>query len=570
MIFRVAALVLLSASGTASSTVRSHRRLSYERIVGYEPGSQVTDHAAIDLDQKAIETELKKATDQGFTNAKNIYEKGGNSKSFARVNLGTGLTVAVPKGTVISGINSDGLQVMGKAKDNFGAGATEIDVQYQTSDSSPHVTCRVGALTVALGAVTQGCLAATGTIKVGEMDYAYTYDVMEDNMNGRTLMGFSTAAQAKMYACSNGCPHDEYMKFYNYYGQFDYAHQWVNAAMTGGKTDFTNGNADFGIYGFSGKTEASKKGIAYLNVYMYVLREFEDAINDCQIGCTKCNDDPVHAWDEGVAYYAGSIEGATGEGGKLLYSLAEKRCGNFKTCGGEGGETSGKSQVNTELLNLFTEGKNNLLAGKCDAVKPMVDRIADIMSVPLIQGTLRYGYKVDRLEEGEKGQAEGAVFAAAVLPRVHACSATDAKIIYDNMGVSDSPMTDFVAVKKAFENNYNCMGLTCEMVGGLLENEEYYEDAAPCGGGSSSDEEGGTSGEDEEDSSAEEGGTSGEDEQDSSAEEGGTSGEDEQDSSAEIGGSSGEDEQDSSGANSNAVIISLITTALGAITAMLV
>ena len=91
------------------------------------------------------------------------------------------------------------------------------------------------------------------------MDYAYTYDIMEDNMNGRTLMGFSTAAESKMYSCSNGCPHDEYMKFYNYYGQFDYAHQWVNAAMTGGKTDFTNGNADFGIYGFPGKTGTSHK-----------------------------------------------------------------------------------------------------------------------------------------------------------------------------------------------------------------------------------------------------------------------------------------------------------------------
>ena len=254
MIFRLAALFLLSAPRVTSSNVRFHRRLSFERIAGYEPGSQVTDHAAIDLDQKAIETELKKATDEGFANAKNIYEKGGNSKSFARVTLEIPyLTQEIRKGTVISGINANGVQVMGKAKDNYNAGDIVIDVQYQTSDTMPHVTCRVCAQTIALGAVTEGCLASTVTIKVGEMEYSYSYDVLEDNMNGRTLMGFSTAAEAKMYSCSNGCPHDEYMKFYNYYGQFDYAHQWINAAMTGGKTDFTNGNANFANYGFPGK-----------------------------------------------------------------------------------------------------------------------------------------------------------------------------------------------------------------------------------------------------------------------------------------------------------------------------
>lgn len=516
-------------------------------MVGYEPNSQVTDHAAIDLDQAAIEFELKKASDEGFANAMSIYKNGANSKSYARVTLETGLSAALSKSDPISGINSEGVQVMGKAMSDFDAGETEIDVQYQTSDFIPHVTCRVGALTIALGAVTEGCLATNGTIAVGKKDsnytygYNYTYDILEDNMNGRNLMGFSTNAESKMYSCSNGCPHEEFSKFYKYYGQFDYAHQWIEAAMTGGKTNFDNGNADFGVYGFTGKIEAIKKGITYLSVYMYVLREFEDAIGDCENGCSTCNEDPVHAWDEGVAFYAGSLEGATGEGGKLVYALAEKRCANFKTCGADGGAVEGKSQVNTKLLSLFTEGKNNLQAGKCGEVEPIIDEITKLMAVPLIQGTLRYAYKVDNLEEGEKGAAEGAVFAAAVLPRVHACSSDDAKTIYNNMKVSDTPIVNFVAVKKAFENNYVCMGITCEMVGGLMENEDYYEDASPCGV------------KDKTDSSSEEGGTSG------------TS-----DSSAELGGSSGEDESESSSsstAKSNTFITLLVAT-VGAIALM--
>ena len=62
----------------------------------------------------------------------------------------------------------------------------------------------------------------------------------------------------------------------------------------------------------------------------------------------------VHAWDEGVAFYTGSLEGTAygGSGdGKLLYRLAEKRCANFGTCSTEH-PTSGTSQVNTELFAL--------------------------------------------------------------------------------------------------------------------------------------------------------------------------------------------------------------------------
>eukprot|EP00964_Phaeocystis_antarctica_P032001 scaffold18106_cov66-Phaeocystis_antarctica.AAC.1 len=56
-----------------------------------------------------------------------------------------------------------------------------------------------------------------------------------------------------------------------------------------------------------------------MNVWMYVVREFEDAID----GCTSCDSDcnvhstnsgSVHAWDEGVAFYTGSPEGTAQAG----------------------------------------------------------------------------------------------------------------------------------------------------------------------------------------------------------------------------------------------------------------
>merc|ERR1712216_105170 len=128
--------------------------------------------------------------------------------------------------------------------------------------------------------------------------------------------------------------------YYEYYGDFDYGDKWVMAAFDAKSTDFNGkGNQAFGqLDGDDGKNvrvEAIKKGSAYMNVYMYVIREFEDAIDDCAAGCIECNDAPVHAWDEGVAFYTGSEEGTDGSGsGKMIYALADKRCENYGTCTG--------------------------------------------------------------------------------------------------------------------------------------------------------------------------------------------------------------------------------------------
>mmetsp|Transcript_6674 Transcript_6674/g.8862 ORF Transcript_6674/g.8862 Transcript_6674/m.8862 type:complete len:123 (+) Transcript_6674:910-1278(+) len=113
-------------------------------------------------------------------------------------------------------------------------------------------------------------------------------------------------------------------------------------------------------------TEAFKKGTAYMSVWMYVIRELEDAIDDCNVECTfDCNEDAVHAWDEAVAFYAGSEEGSDGSGdGALLYSLADKRCQNFKTCGSNGDSVDGTAKVNLEIYAQFAAGQMNLNLGK--------------------------------------------------------------------------------------------------------------------------------------------------------------------------------------------------------------
>jgi len=213
-------------AGAAAAAACAHQSAV---IAGYVPGSDVTQHNRIDLDQKEIEAALK-ASPVDFTLAKTRYTVGGNSKTAA-----------------------------------------------------PY----------------------------------------------RTLQDFSTSAQAKMYDGCPGCPYKTYAAFYEYYGSHTYADDWVSAALDANDHTFPTGKHGpntFSTLGDAARIEAVKKGTAYLNVWMYTVREFEDAIDDCTSCTTNCNEHSinsgsVHAWDEGVAFYTGSLEGPAYGGnsnGKLL------------------------------------------------------------------------------------------------------------------------------------------------------------------------------------------------------------------------------------------------------------
>jgi hypothetical protein len=220
---------------------------------------------------------------------------------------------------------------------------------------------------------------------------------------------------------------------------------------------------------------------------MYVIREMEDALDDCKEGCDtyKCNDDPVHAWDEAVAFYTGSLEGPEGQGGGvLLHALADKRCSDFATCGELGRAPMGTAFVNLEILRLFQYGQRKLSIGECEAAREVKERIVQMMTVPLIQGTLHFAYITSTSEPvKEKAEAEGATFAAAVLPMINACNPSDAQKIYNNMQVGKSG-ANFAEVKEAFERNYECLGIRCADVGGVFDivGGGYVDGAEPCDG----------------------------------------------------------------------------------------
>jgi Notch-like protein len=327
-----------------------------------------------------------------------------------------------------------------------------------------------------------------GKLKESPVDYAGAKNIYDNGglsqKPTKSIKSFSSAAQTKMVG------HREFERYFAYYGDYDYADKWVQAALAGSALTFSSGKggADFATYDDDAtRVQGVKKGSVFLNFWMWALYEFEAAIDLCEAG-VSANTVAVHRWDEGVAFYTGSLQTTQDTAsGILMYGLSQKRCVDFKTCGTTGGELTGVSQANTKVFEGMSTALEALEAGRCSDLRPLLDSITAHGAVPLIQGALKYAWG-EASDRSLKTKAEAATFAAAILPRVAFCSASDAKTIHDNLKVG-AASTDFAVVKAAFERNYACMNITCADVGG------YYDDSAnaykagfePCSDGSDDD-----------------------------------------------------------------------------------
>merc|ERR1711903_171954 len=272
----------------------------------------------------------------------------------------------------------------------------------------------------------------------------------------RTIRGFASGAATKSSG-NNAATDVDYkdngfISVMNAYwkkkglNEFTWGEQIVDAAFKG----TVIGDIDFSKVGWDFRKETIGKGIVYLNVFPYVIWEMQDAINDCKAGKLSANADSVHAWDEAVAFYTGSLEGTTQGGdvgltggygaGELQFTVAEKRCKNFGTCTADFDMNpyDGYSELNKKIFALFSAGRDEILSAvassrsdKCEPITETMNEISGLMLVPFIQGVQRYLYKTAQGSASAKEAGELFAFASAVLPFIDAVDSTAAEKLYN-------------------------------------------------------------------------------------------------------------------------------------------
>jgi len=335
----------------------------------------------------------------------------------------------------------------------------------------------------------------------------------------RSIAGFSTGAATK--SSGNGVDTDVDYKdnshisvmndYWNSKGldMYTWGFEIVNASFNG---DMIADIINLGDVGDYFRKEVIQKGIIYLNVYPYVIWEMQDAINDCNTGDIEQNDNSVHAWDEAVAFYTGSLEGVSQGGNngldscedgncELQFYLADKRCTNFGTCTADYdmNDFAGYSKVNFDLFYLFTQGRDQILGaahtGECPDTDDLMDEISTRMLIPFIQGVQRYLYKTGVPDTPSSKEAgELFAFASAVLPFIHQVNPETAEMLFNRAWKLDYDSVDWKDIKHAIEETYPLLGvgagvgtITCLQVG-QLEDQGVVQSEA-CVDPSTSDED---------------------------------------------------------------------------------
>lgn len=198
---------------------------------------------------------------------------------------------------------------------------------------------------------------------------------------------------------------------------------------------------------------------------------------------TACNEEEAtRYWDEAVALYTGSITTFPGTEGYLLFTLAEEECPYFGTC-----SEGQMAHVNEKIFGAFLEGKKHLKNKHCHALEETSQQIESLMKIPLVQRVLRHAYAIDNHSNRlDKTQGLAAAFAASLAPHLYVCQRSTAHMVWKDLQPGNAPGVSFELLKLNLERVYDCLGITCEDVGGLVHGDpssglEYFPGAEPCG-----------------------------------------------------------------------------------------
>ena len=391
-------------------------------------------------------------------------------------------------------------------------GSYKIQVEYP-EDSN----CMVGGKT-------DECFAKKGGIVVqgyGAMDY--TYDPETDNKHSTSLKSFAEDEAAMMNYCEehgNCDQYAEYQHFFDFYGTLDYGNLWIEAAFGKTKTNYPKDyqsdhgyeDVDFSRFPDIARNVAISTATVAMNVFTQInrlLREF--GLDGCNLsakdfssyGKHRSMHSVVAAWDQAAALYAGSAlfapEGSTPVTtvGSLYYGMAHRLAEEFGAMEVDPETNQPVSIVNRQVMEAFQAGKVALSQSDCNGeVFQSYGQILHKMRVPWIQGVLKATFEYsdrhfDDLQHREEQRGTASAYLAALMPDLYHCSPDAASVVMEELAImwphNNAPAKlrpDYARVQNALEHQYQCLGVTCDEIGGFLNQAtgDYYEETRPCGG----------------------------------------------------------------------------------------
>merc|ERR1711990_329713 len=457
------ALCALVVSATLANTASA--QFESGNIAGYEPRSTVTQHARIDLDIKDIIS--------SFPNWKGV---GGSIYNGGLLNDCT---------TVADACNWNGTS--SKYPTLWDTTCTHTCPSATSVTTDQGQTCTLSTA--------DACLSTYGIYRYGKGSFKGNSASKAAQM--RTLRGFATSLGGKGASARVAAKNNPFINKMNKYwakqglNELTWGQDIIEAAFKG--TCVKNGNScvksggvnllDFGTVGNDFRVEVIKKGIIYLNIFPYVIWEFQDAINDCHDGQLGSNDPipgggSVHAWDEAVAFYTGSLEGILKGGNnglascddgncELQFQLSDYRCQNFGTC---------TADADGEITEAAASSNN--AATKCDLPDRTHEKVVTKMLVPFVQGCMRYLWKT---KDSQKAKEAGELFAfaSAALPFIDAVDPVAATKLFTRAWKLDFTTYTYEETKQGIEGTLSRLGagkgigtISCADIGDLVDSSD--------------------------------------------------------------------------------------------------
>lgn len=221
------------------------------------------------------------------------------------------------------------------------------------------------------------------------------------------------------------------------------------------------------------ETDPEQRRAYIVNLLRYsVVPEYMMSLVGLALQLCEEEDDsasPTLYWDAFAALYIGSLEGASANNpdtnGMMLWQLANNRARQFNTQG-----NNFVAKVNVEMTDLLFAGQGQLARRDCINFDKTSSRVLHLMLVPLIQSTIWYAIRNEKLGVGstDPDLAIGEVLAFSVLPIVAKYDTKAAAVIERNMvrvggvaPVSEGPQ----AVANAFYAILSDLGWGCEYIG---------------------------------------------------------------------------------------------------------